>query len=643
MKNSRYNFPTSWLSGLVLALLLTASARAWWDPEWTSRKKITVDTSAKGAEITGPIGSTTVLIRLFDGNFQFASAKEDGGDIRFVAEDDKTLLPFHIEKYDAVLNEAFVWVKLPDVKPGAVMSFWLYSGNAGPKAVRADDAKKSYDADTTLVYHFAESGSPAGDSSPAGNNAENAGVPSGGSMIGGGLLLDGKSLVSVPVSPSLTWSEGANVTWSAWIKPSALQPNAVLFTRRDAGKSFVIGVDNGSPYVEIGDGTSTKRSSAGAPLTANTWKHLAVVATSGKITVYLGGEIYSSLDTSVPALNSPLWIGTPKTEGSTKVTGFNGELDELEISKTLRSAGLIKLQAINQGGGEAATRLLQFAADEASGGGGEPGFLGKAAEHLGLFVDIGKNMMFDGWCVIFFCAIMACTGWTVAIRKFMYLNKIKKGTEEFLRQWKSMSTDLTALDHTDAASVSSLGGTANPKVQRLMKQSPIYHIYHIGSEEIRHRLQSKQGFNGLSARSMQAIKASLDSGLTHEVHRLNDGLIFLTISIAGGPYLGLLGTVIGVMVTFAVIAKSGEVEVNSIAPGIAGALLATVAGLIVAIPALFIYSFLNSQIKDVVSNMQLFIDEFIAKMAEFYPTPAEGARPIPVAEYAVMDEEANVN
>jgi oleate hydratase len=95
-------------------------------------------------------------------------------------------------------------------------------------------------------------------------------------------------------------------------------------------------------------------------------------------------------------------------------------------------------------------------------------------------------------------------------------------------------------------------------------------------------------------------------------------LVFLTIGIAGGPYLGLLGTVIGVMITFAVIAKSGEVEVNSIAPGIAGALLATVAGLAVAIPALFIYSYLSSRIKDVVSNMETFIDEFVTKMAEHY-------------------------
>ena len=123
----------------------------------------------------------------------------------------------------------------------------------------------------------------------------------------------------------------------------------------------------------------------------------------------------------------------------------------------------------------------------------------------------------------------------------------------------------------------------------------------------------------MSGRSITAIKASLDAGLTREVHRLNSGLVSLTIGIAGGPYVGLMGTVVGVMITFAVIAKTGQVEVNSIAPGIASALLATVFGLLVAIPALFLYSFLNSRIKDAVSDMQIFIDEFITKMAEFYP------------------------
>jgi biopolymer transport protein ExbB/TolQ len=248
-----------------------------------------------------------------------------------------------------------------------------------------------------------------------------------------------------------------------------------------------------------------------------------------------------------------------------------------------------------------------------------PGGHSGAMEHMMLFGDIAKNMMFDGWIAIGVCVLMIATGWTVAAKKFLYLNSIEKGTEAFLRQWYLLSSDLTAIDHNDTGSVASFGGNADSKTQALVKKSPLYQIYHIGSEEIRHRLeQDRIHKKGLSGRSIQAIRAALDAGLVRANHKLSNGLIYLTISIAGGPYVGLLGTVVGVMITFAIISKVGEVDVNAIAPGIASALLATVAGLVVAIPALFVYSYLNTRIKNVVGEMQVFIDEFVTKMAEFY-------------------------
>ena len=92
-----------------------------------------------------------------------------------------------------------------------------------------------------------------------------------------------------------------------------------------------------------------------------------------------------------------------------------------------------------------------------------------------------------------------------------------------------------------------------------------------------------------------AIKATLDATLVRQNHSLNERMVLLTIAISGGPFLGLLGTVVGVMITFAAIAAAGDVNVNAIAPGIAAALLATVAGLGVAIPALFGYNWLASK------------------------------------------------
>jgi biopolymer transport protein ExbB len=132
----------------------------------------------------------------------------------------------------------------------------------------------------------------------------------------------------------------------------------------------------------------------------------------------------------------------------------------------------------------------------------------------------------------------------------------------------------------------------------------------------------------LSAASIAAIRASLDGGVVKEMQRLNRLMVVLTIAISGGPFLGLLGTVIGVMITFAAIAASGDVNVNAIAPGIAAALVATVAGLGVAIPALFGYNYLISRIKNLTDDIQVFVDEFVTKMAEFYSSD----RPGPLAQ-----------
>ena len=589
-----------------LALLLTSPLHAedaWWNPAWSQRQKLTLDTGADAAAVTDPVGNITVLVRLYDGNFQFTGAREDGSDLRFVAADGKTVLPHQIESYDNLLNEAFVWVKLPDVKPAAKETFHLYFGNADaamPADVKPADA---FDADTALVYHFAGRGTAPADTTANGNNAETAAITAEGSLIGNGLRLLGDP-VTILNSPTLEWKSGQTFTLSTWIKPGALQENAVIFSRADGSSSLRLLLDQGVPVVQLG----AARSQPGAPVTAATWSHLALVADGKTLKLYLNGAPYSTLDGSLPALVTPLTIGA--SAGS-----FTGELDALILSNTVRGPGWIKFISANQGASDAAQRTLALGEVE----GGEAEAHSGMMEHVMLFGDIANNMMFDGWIAIGVCVIMIVVGWTVAVKKFLYLNSIEKGTKVFLNQWKSLSTDLTALNPDDQSNVSSLGGQVDPGEQGLIEKSPLYHIYQIGSEEIRHRLDKDNNrVYGLSGRSIQAIRASLDAGLVHESHRLSDGLVYLTISIAGGPYVGLLGTVVGVMITFAIIAKSGEVNVNSIAPGIASALLATVVGLVVAIPALFIYSYLNGRIKNSLALMQVFIDEFVAKMAEFY-------------------------
>ena len=116
----------------------------------------------------------------------------------------------------------------------------------------------------------------------------------------------------------------------------------------------------------------------------------------------------------------------------------------------------------------------------------------------------------------------------------------------------------------------------------------------------------------------RTIRAAMDAGMVRENQRINQQMVLLTIAISGGPFLGLLGTVVGVMITFAAIAAAGDVNVTAIAPGIAAALVATVAGLAVAIPSLFGYNWLSSHIRNVSADMQVFADEFLTRATELH-------------------------
>jgi biopolymer transport protein ExbB len=586
---------------LLVIFAWSSHAQAWWNNDWTLRKKITIDTGATGVAISDPIGTTAVLVRLSD--FDFGAAKDDGSDIRIIAGDDKTQLPFHIEKYDSLLGAAYIWVKVNNLKPGVQTTIWLYYGNLGTITVPGGgDPKDTYDSDTTLVYHFAESGAPAHDSSGQGNDSQGP-ITSTDSLIGPGLKLTGKATVTIPATGSLAWAEGSPLTWSAWIKPAALQQNAIIFSRRDGAKDFVIGMDNGIPFVEI----NGARTPTGAPVAANSWHHLAVVADGTTITLYLDGASFATVSAPLPTLNSPSTIDGDTPPDGSVATGMIGDMDELEISKIARPIGQIKLAAGGQGTG--AAQLVSVSPDEAP----PAGWLSGA---FGLFGVILKSVTIDGWVVIGILGIMAIVSWYVMITKFIFVNHVQKANGMFLKEWRTLSKDLTALDHSDTDRSKTICGHTSKKVQKMIESSTLYRIYHVGSEEIGHR--TAQGSTILSSRSIQAIRAALDGTYVRENHHMNEGMVFLTISIAGGPFMGLLGTVVGVMITFAAIAATGEVNISAIAPGLAAALVATVAGLLVAIPALLGYNYLASRMKTVSSDMQVFIDEFVTKMAEFY-------------------------
>jgi biopolymer transport protein ExbB len=388
---------------------------------------------------------------------------------------------------------------------------------------------------------------------------------------------------------------------------------------------------------------------AGAPIAANGWHHLAIVADGSQLTVYVDGAPYASLAGGIPALTGTALLGgdtqssapspapapapsapaagageaspapaapetAPAAAAAAAAPGFAGDMDELEIAKVARPAGFIKAAALGQGTDPG--KFIAYGVDEET-----------SSWSSGYFGVILRSVTIDGWVVIGILMMMAVVSWFVMVRKASYLSRQAKGNASFMKHFRDLTADLTSLDRGDGEAKQS-GGKLSAADRRMVRDSSLYRIYRVGATEVRRRFARGMRTRGLSVQSIAAIRAALDAAYVQETQRLNKLMVILTIAISGGPFLGLLGTVVGVMITFAAIASSGDVNINAIAPGISAALVATVAGLAVAIPALFGYNYLITNIKNLTSDMQVFIDEFVARMAESYQPQPEELQPL---------------
>jgi biopolymer transport protein ExbB/TolQ len=149
---------------------------------------------------------------------------------------------------------------------------------------------------------------------------------------------------------------------------------------------------------------------------------------------------------------------------------------------------------------------------------------------------------------------------------------------------------------------------------------PLFAVYEDGCLELGQHLRSPETTpesNGreLSLKAMELVKGALERSVAREALRLESGLILLAIAVSGAPFLGLLGTVWGVMDAFGgVVSGSGAATLQMMAPGVAGALITTVAGLMVAIPSMFGYNWLVHNLRVLTVEMDNFAQELAARM-----------------------------
>lgn len=591
-----------WNLLLLLAALSPAfPAAAWWNDDWSSRKQIGVDAGITGADIRDGVADFPMLIRLHTGDFAyFGEIAEGGRDLRFLI-DDKTPLKFHVEKFDAVNEIALIWVKVPRVTAGSSSeSFWMYYGNK--EAAPAGDSGGTYDASQALVYHFEDNNPIPQDATAYGNHAARSlAAPEPAGWIGAAAKFSAAGAIEVNPSPSLRVDPGKGWTYSSWIKIDQGQPEALIFRAAEGANALELVLRNATVvarYVNGGKPTETSPAPVQQP---GQWRHVAVVLRPDKLELYVDGNRAGEVAVQAVAMNPTVTLG-----GSSNGGFLAGYLDEVQISNVARSADWIKLSARSQ---SLDFNVLSFGEDEGKqGAGGESSFL-----------VIIQNVTVDGWVVIALTGVMFVVALIVMVIKALVISRIRKDNKAFLAQYEALSPDDPGgLDQEESAEDKELADSDFLSVlvgkHDHFQSSPLYHVYHAAIHEVKKR--SAKSNRPLTPEALEVIRSKMDSVVVRESQRLNSKMVLLTIAIAGGPFLGLLGTVVGVMITFAVIAATGDVNINSIAPGIAAALLATVAGLAVAIPSLFAYNYLLVQIKDIVADMRVFADEFLALLSE---------------------------
>jgi biopolymer transport protein ExbB len=309
----------------IAALLLFAPtwSHAWWNADWTGRKKITLDTSAQGAAVQAGVASLPVLVRLHTGNFPFAEAHMDGNDLRFVAEDDKTPLKFHVEKFDGVNELALVWVQVPTLAPdSAAGHVWLYYGN--DKVPPAGEAKGTYDATHTLVLHFAEADGAFKDATAYAQGVAANGVRGGGTGVAdGAALFDGNGNVRV-TGPALKITP-AGFTASAWVKPADATRSATLFAQQDGTNAIAVLVEQGKVFARV-LGVETAK----VDLPVGGWHHVALTV-GDRAVLYVDGVEAGSAAAKAVEMAGEVTIGA----------GFAGEIDEVQLANVPRSAAWI--------------------------------------------------------------------------------------------------------------------------------------------------------------------------------------------------------------------------------------------------------------------------------------------------------------
>ena len=210
----------------------------------------------------------------------------------------------------------------------------------------------------------------------------------------------------------------------------------------------------------------------------------------------------------------------------------------------------------------------------------------------------------EGKVIIVALMIFSIFAWSVMVSKALQMRRAKKLNHLFDAEFRNQKQVLGIYDR---------------RIQ--VEGCPLFAVYQEGSVGLDARLKvsDHEGRKkSVSLKTMEHIKRGLEAAVARESLKLESGLILLAIAVSGAPFLGLLGTVWGVMRTFADVAQRGSADLTTMAPGVSAALVTTVAGLLVAIPSMFGYNWLVHTLRVLTVELDNFAQELVSKMETEY-------------------------
>ena len=215
---------------------------------------------------------------------------------------------------------------------------------------------------------------------------------------------------------------------------------------------------------------------------------------------------------------------------------------------------------------------------------------------------IGNTSVF-GKFILLALVTMSLVSWVIIFAKWRQFRAVEEANQRFIQTFRRSRT---------------LGeSVGQAKSQKL---APVSHIFLAGFSELGQLREIKNEAGGLQEsikpldqHDYDILEMSMERVLTEQVAELRSRVIFLATTGSSAPFMGLLGTVVGIMDSFWSIGERGSASLAVVAPGIAEALLATIIGLGAAIPAVIAYNWANNKMKFISDFSYNFILEFITR------------------------------